>query len=110
MSVKNVVLCSLSVVIFVIICVLIYYMAFYDNKDYYYVIDNSKYTLKDNNYRYTLEFYDDNGNLREISFDTVRELKAGAYIKVNYMRLRGVTSWEEVQFQDMPVKTREQFE
>ena len=45
-----------------------------------------------------------------ISFNTTRELKEGRYIKVNYMRLRGVTSWEEVMLDDMPLKVREKYD
>lgn len=110
MNLKNVILSLLGIVLFVAVCAFIYYMAFYDNNDYYAMINNSKYVIKDGEYKYTLEFYDDNGESRDISFNTTRELKENAYIKVNYMRLRGVTSWEEVKLEDMPVKTRKKFE
>lgn len=109
-DIKNVCFGILGIVLFMVICAGLYYMAIYDNNDYYSVIDNAKYEIKDKEYKYTLKFYDSDGGTREISFNTTRELREGAYIKVNYMRLRGVTSWEEVNLEDMPSKTRKRFE
>ncbi len=100
----------LGIVLFFAVCAGLFYMAFYDNNDYYSVIDNSKYVIKDSEYRYTLKFYDNDGDNKMISFNTTRELKEGRYIKVNYMRLRGVTSWEEVMLDDMPLKVREKYD
>ena len=37
-----------------------------------------------------------------LGFDTSRELREGAYLKLETLALRGVVSWEEVQQKDIP--------
>lgn len=61
-------------------------------------------------FSYTLPAYDEQGNEREISFGTERQLKNGAYLKLEVVPIRGVVSWEEVQFDELPQKVQSRME
>ena len=61
-------------------------------------------------YEYTLDAYNEKGNSKEVTFKTSRELKDNAYLKLDVMLTRGVKSWEEVQFDELPDKVQEQYE
>lgn len=60
--------------------------------------------------RYTLPAYDEQGNEREISFGTERQLRDAAYLKLEVVPIRGVVGWEEVQFDELPQKVQTQME
>lgn len=112
MSVKNVVISVIAIILFIGGCIFGFYMLFYQNSNYYTIIDNSKYERIDDNdfnYKYTLPCYDEEGNKKEISFETSRELRSDAYIKIKYMITRGVISWEEVKYEELPNKVKEKF-
>ena len=54
------------------------------------------------NYRYTLTVYNENGAASSLELDTSRILKDDAYICIRVAPLRGVLSWEEVTFEQLP--------
>ncbi len=81
--------------------------------DHYSQIDNSKIKQADAKggvinlkgslpYSYTLLSYDENGNEKEITFGTSRELRDGAFIRLTSMPIRGVLDWNEVQYVELP--------
>lgn len=83
----------------------------FGNRSYFYTqIDNSKYTIsqqKDKTYyTYRLTTYDENGKERELSFDTLRELRSLAYLKLETSAI-GVINWEEVQWSEIPYSAQE---
>lgn len=83
----------------------------FGNQYYFYAqIDNSKYTIshqKDNTYySYVLTSYDENGSKRELKFDTIRELRNSAYLKIKANTI-GVIDWEEVQWVEIPGSAQE---
>ena len=49
-------------------------------------------------------------NSKEVTFKTSRELKDDAYLKLDVMLTRGVKSWEEVQYDELPDKVQEQYD
>lgn len=53
-------------------------------------------------YEYTLTCYDAEGHSRDISFKTSRILTEDAFILLETMPLRGVVSWAEVFWPDLP--------
>lgn len=53
-------------------------------------------------YEYTLVCHDADGRSRDISFKTSRILTEDAYILLETMPLRGVISWAEVIWSDLP--------
>jgi len=54
------------------------------------------------NYRYTLQVYAEDGTASTLDLDTSRILKDGAYILIRTAPLRGVLSWEELQYDQLP--------
>ena len=60
-------------------------------------------------YQSSLTSYNKNGKSKEITFQTTRELREDAYLKLKVMMTRGVVNWEEVQFDEMPESVQEQY-
>jgi len=60
-------------------------------------------------YRYALTAYSETGDKTELTFGTSRILREGAYLKLTTLPMRGVTNWEEVAWEDLPEKVREQY-
>ena len=56
---------------------------------------------------YTLTAYDESGAERELTFGTQKRLRDGAYLKLDTLALRGVVSWEEVQWDEVPAAAQE---
>lgn len=54
------------------------------------------------NYRYALTVYSETGSASTLELDTSRILKDGAYLCIRVAPLRGVLSWEEVAFDQLP--------
>ncbi len=108
---------KILLIIFVLIAIGIvggaWYFMFYESSDYYSKIDNSKIIeIAEKNgmkYEYTLDCYNQNGKQKEIKFKTTRELKEGAFIKLGVMMTRGVTSWEEVKYEELPSEVKEKY-
>lgn len=99
----------IAIIAVVALLVVLCYLFFVQKSDYYVQIDNSKIeqiSRTDNmKYKYTLTGYNQNGNSKEIEFNTSRELREGAYLKLEVMLLRGVITWEEVEIDELPEKT-----
>ena len=60
-------------------------------------------------YSYTLRCYDEDGNAKDITFGTSRELKEDAFIRLTVMPIRGVLEWAEVQYDELPVAVQEEY-
>ncbi len=60
-------------------------------------------------YTYTLPAYDGNGREREISFGASRELKDGAFIRLEVVPVRGVVRWAEVRYDELPTEVQSRF-
>lgn len=43
---------------------------------------------------------------KEIKFNTGRELRESAYLKLKVLALTGVNKWEEIQFDELPNKVQ----
>ena len=99
----------LGVIILFAFCWLGYYLLFVQNSLYYTKIDNEnlkKISSSDMRYQYTLTAYNRNGKKKEITFKTRRELKEDAYLEVEIMMVRGVKSWKEIQYDELPKKVQ----
>ena len=59
-------------------------------------------------YHYDLPAANASGEVEEIGFDTSRELREGAYLKLETLALRGVVKWEEVSWDEIPEAAQEQ--
>ena len=60
--------------------------------------------------RYTLSAYDETGAEKELSFETSRILTDDAYLCLKGAPFRGVVTWAEVQFDEMPAAVQEQYD
>lgn len=101
-----------GVLVFVILCVVAYYFLFVGTTIYYTQVDNTKIeelTDSDMKYQYTIDCYKENGKKKKLKFKTSRELREGAYLKIEYMEVSGVHAWEEVQYKDLPKKVKDKY-
>lgn len=55
-------------------------------------------------YEYTLPAFDKKGNEKELTFTSGHEMRKDAYINLFWKEGRGVTSYEEVQKEEIPEK------
>lgn len=55
-------------------------------------------------YEYTLPAFDKKGNKKELTFTSGHELRKDAYINLFWKKNKGVTSYQEVQKEDIPEK------
>lgn len=84
-----------------------YDQVFVNADTWYAQVDSSHISAADENgngfdVHYELPAADANGDVQTLGFDTSRELREGAYLKLETLALRGVVGWEEVQQQDVP--------
>ncbi len=102
------------------ICLCIYLISGAGSTYYYSQIDNSKIEQSESaggvinfegsmDYSYTLRCYDEDGNERDITFGTSRELKEGAFIRLTVMPIRGVLEWIEVQYDELPAAVQKEY-
>lgn len=100
----------IAVIVAIAICGIVYYFLVYQQSVYYTQIDNTKIeSISETGgmkYEYTLDCYSENGKKKEIKFRTSRELKENSYLKLEVMVTRGVKSWKEVQYNELPDKVK----
>lgn len=103
----------ICVAVFLILCCVTYYFLFYQSSSYYTQIDNTKAQLisssDDMKYEYNLICYDKNGKEKEIKFKTSRKLREDAYLELTYMMTRGVSNWQEVQYNELPKNVQDKY-
>ena len=83
------------------------------NTDYYTQIDNRWVTdiapHGAMNYKYTLVAYDESGNAKDVTFETSKVLTDGAYLCLKVAPIRGVVTWAEMQFDELPSSVQEKY-
>ena len=89
-----------------------YRAVFTEPSTYYAQVDADKLTSAGENnndfdYHYDLPAVSAAGEEKELGFDTSRELRDGAYLKLETLALRGVTSWEEVSRDEIPAAAQD---
>lgn len=93
--------------------VLVYLFIAGDGATYYTQIDNTRITENNSSggvidlkggmaYSYTLICYNAKGKQEQITFGTDRELREGAFLRLEVVPLRGVVDWAEVQYEELP--------
>lgn len=111
-NIKGKIFAGIGIVVVIAVFFIIFWLLFYQESTYYTRIDNTKVeqlSSGDMRYEYTLDAYNEKGNSKEVTFKTSRELKDDAYLKLDVMLTRGVKSWEEVQYDELPDKVQEQY-
>lgn len=91
-----------------------------DTTDWYSQIDNAKIEqVKPSGgvidphgglqYEYTLPAYNSQGQEKNVSFGTSRELREGAYIRLAVAPVRSVLEWSEVQYDELPAAVQSRY-
>lgn len=97
---------GIAAIILIVLCMGVAFLATRCNTDYYTQIDNRWVTEiaphGAMNYKYTLVAYDENGEKKDITFETSKVLTEGAYLCLKVAPFRGVVTWEEVQYKELP--------
>lgn len=112
-NIKGKIFAGIGIVVVIAVFFIIFWLLFYQESTYYTKIDNTKVEQLDSGdmrYEYTLDAYNEKGNSKKVIFKTSRELKDDAYLKLDVMLTRGVKSWEEVQYDELPDKVQEKYE
>lgn len=112
-NIKGKIFAGIGIVVVIAVFFIIFWLLFYQESTYYTRIDNTKVEQLDSGdmrYEYTLDAYNEKGNSKKVIFKTSRELKDDAYLKLDVMLTRGVKSWEEVQYDELPDKVQEKYE
>ena len=112
-NIKGKILAGIGIILVIAVFFIVFWLLFYQESTYYTKIDNTKVeqlNSGDMRFEYTLDAYNEKGNSKEITFKTSRELKEDAYLKLDVMLTRGVKSWEEVQYDELPDKVQEKYE
>ncbi len=103
-----------------LVCFCAWFLSGAGSTYYYAQIDNNKIEQGDlqggvinfhggMSYSYTLPAYNENGNKKDITFGTSRELKEGAFIRLTVMPVRGVLEWSEVQYDELPAAVQSNY-
>lgn len=61
-------------------------------------------------YSYTLVAYKENGAAEDVSFGMSRELREGAFLRLEVAPVRGVVDWSEVRYDELPEAVRRNYE
>lgn len=103
---KKTVLIGIGVVVVIILGISIAFFSGVGSSNYYTQIDNEKVSEIDPhgamNYSYTLISYDESGKEKELTFETSKVLTDSAYLCLNVAPIRGVVTWNEVQYEELP--------
>ena len=105
---------AVVIVVIGLICFCAWFLSGAGSTYYYAQIDNTKIEQGDSHggvisfhggmgYSYTLPAYNENGDKKDITFGTSRELKEGAFIRLTVKPVRGVLEWSEVQYDELPI-------
>ena len=117
---KKKILFGIGVVVLIAICFGFFLLSGAGSTYYYSQIDNSKIEQTESaggvinfggsmDFSYTLRCYDEDGNAKDITFGTSRELKEDAFIRLTVMPIRGVLEWSEIQYDELPIVVQEQY-
>lgn len=117
---KKKILFGIGVVFLIVICFGVFLLSGAGSTYYYSQIDNSKIEQTESaggvinfegsmDFSYTLRCYDEDGNEKDITFGTSRELKEDAFIRLTVMPIRGVLEWIEVQYDELPAVVQKEY-
>ena len=111
---------GILLILFTVLCLCTACSANGASSEYYVQVDSSRMELgRSRNgvidftggmaYRYTLPACNNQGNRKEISFGTSKELRDGAFLRLTVKPVRGVVRWTEVSYEDLPTAVQKQF-
>ncbi len=112
----------ISVIAIIIIGIAGYRIFIYESDSVYYTqIDNSKMEkINTENgvinfegslpYSYNLTCYSSTGKKKKLRFTADKKLREDAFICLNVNFVRGVVSWSEIQYYELPLPVQEKYE
>ncbi len=87
------------------------YLLLVKKTPYWVQINNSEVSKNSKNeYEYRLTAYDEHGRMKDVKFTAYKELREDAFLKLEIMWIRGVVSWEEVKYNDLPLDVKPRYE
>ena len=103
-----------------LVCFGLWFLSGTGSADYYTKIDNSRMEEVHSRggvidfkgglpYSYTLMAYDENGNEKEVTFGTSKQLREGAFLRLTVMPVRGVLEWAEVSYEELPPMVQKRY-
>lgn len=111
MNVKKKAVIIAVIAILAIAFIAVAFWATQKSTNYYTQIDNDYVTEiaphGAMNYSYTLVSYDENGDEKELTFETSRILTDNAYLCLKVAPFCGVVTWAEAQFDELPIAVQE---
>lgn len=110
-NIKEKVPVILGVIIFIAICAIAYYILMIHTTIFYTQIDNTNVkTVNGGEYEYTLRAYDEHGKMQDLTFKANKELRESAFLRLDTMSIRGVVSWEEVTYDELPQDVQHRYQ
>lgn len=110
-NIKEKVPIVLGSIIFIAVCAVAYYILMIHVTIFYTQIDNTNVkTISSHEYEYTLRAYDEHGKMRDLTFKANKELREDAFLKLDTMSIRGVVSWEEVPYDELPQDVQHRYQ
>ena len=113
MNKKKTIIIGVGVAVIALVFMTVAFLTTQTNTNYYTQIDNRWVTEiaphGAMNYKYTLSAYDEKGAEKDRSFETSKILTDDAYLCLKVAPLRGVVTWAEVQYEELPPAVQEQY-
>lgn len=98
-------------IVFIAVCAIAYYILMVRTTDFYTQINNADVKAVDHGeYEYTLRCYDAHGKMQDYTFKANKQLREDAFLKLEVMSIRGVISWEEVQYDELPQDVQHRYQ
>lgn len=76
---------------------------------YYTMITGSGVQDDNERYDYELAAYNEKGEEKKLEFSAGKQLREGAYIQLYHTGFRGVTHWEEIDFEGLPEAVKQRY-
>ncbi len=77
---------------------------------YYTMIVNDDTKLNSQKrYEYTLDAFSKKGDKKSLTFTSSKQLRKDAYLELYVAPFRGVTYWQEVQFDELPEQVKKKY-
>ena len=113
MNIKEKIPAIITVIILILLFALACYFLFYQSTFYYTKVTNEEVetldVTDDMRYQYTLIAYNKQGKEKEVTFKTSRKLKDDAYLELDVMMSRGVRSWAEISYDELPEAVQKKY-
>lgn len=113
MSNKKTIIIGTGIAVIVLGFMTVAFLTTQTNTNYYTQVDNRWVTEiaphGAMDYKYTLTAYNEKSVEKDISFETSKILTDGAYLCLKVAPIRGVVTWAEIQYDELPSTVQEHY-